>query len=120
MKIGFCMFLWTTNVTSAHRPILEDLKATGYDGAEIPIFEGSPDDYYKLGEMLDRVGLGRTSVTAMGDPEMNLISSSRIDAQERHCLYALGDRLRRRAGRQQDFRSDAFYPGTILWSWSDQ
>ena len=45
MKIGFCMLLWTTNVTEKHRPILEDLKATGYDGVEIPVFEGTPDQY---------------------------------------------------------------------------
>ncbi|MGE0279312.1 MAG: sugar phosphate isomerase/epimerase family protein [Rhizobiaceae bacterium] len=76
MKIGFCMFLWTTNVTPAHRPILQELKTTGYDGAEIPIFEGTPGDYQGLGEMLDRIGLERTAVTAMGYPEMNLISPS--------------------------------------------
>ena len=45
MKIGFCMLLWTTHVTEKHRPILEDLKATGYDGVEIPVFEGTPDHY---------------------------------------------------------------------------
>ncbi len=38
MKIGFCMFLWTTEVTEKHRPLLKDIKATGYDGVEIPIF----------------------------------------------------------------------------------
>lgn len=75
MKIGFCMFLWTTNVSSKHRKLLEDIKATGYDGVEIPIFEGQPDDYRRLGDMLDRIGLERTSVTAMGDPSMNLISA---------------------------------------------
>ena len=32
MKIGFCMFLWTTNVTSRHARLLKDIKATGYDG----------------------------------------------------------------------------------------
>jgi D-psicose/D-tagatose/L-ribulose 3-epimerase len=74
MKIGFCMFLWTTNVTGKHRRLLKDIKATGYDGVEIPIFEGTPDDYKRLGEMLDRIGLERTAVTAMGDPSMNLIS----------------------------------------------
>ena len=74
MKIGFCMFLWTTNVTGKHRRLLKDIKATGYDGVEIPIFEGTPDDYKRLGEMLDRIGLERTAVTAMGDPQMNLIS----------------------------------------------
>ena len=53
MKIGFCMLLWTTHVTEKHRPILEALKATGYDGVEIPVFEGSPDHYAGLGKMLD-------------------------------------------------------------------
>ena len=43
MKIGFCMFLWTTHVTEKHRRLLKDIKATGYDGVEIPIFEGTPD-----------------------------------------------------------------------------
>ena len=48
MKIGFCMFLWTTHVTAKHKALLEDIKATGYDGVEIPIFEGQPDDYRVL------------------------------------------------------------------------
>ena len=76
MKIGFCMFLWTTHVTLTHEGILRDLKRTGYDGVEIPIFEGKPSDFERLGQFLDEIGLERTSVTAMGDPEMNLISPS--------------------------------------------
>jgi D-psicose/D-tagatose/L-ribulose 3-epimerase len=82
MKIGFCMFLWTTNVTRKHEALLRDIKATGYDGVEIPIFEGTPDDYRKLGEMLDRIGLERTAVTAMGDPSMNLISPDAATRQK--------------------------------------
>lgn len=76
MKIGFCMLLWTTNVTEKHRALLKDIKATGYDGVEMPIFDGQPDDYKRLGEMLDGIGLERTAVSAMGDPAMNLISPS--------------------------------------------
>jgi D-psicose/D-tagatose/L-ribulose 3-epimerase len=76
MKIGFCMFLWTTNVTGKHEKLLKDIKATGYDGVEIPIFEGTPDDYKRLGDMLDRIGLERTAVSAMGDPAMNLIGDA--------------------------------------------
>lgn len=76
MKIGFCMFLWTTNVSTKHRALLKDIKATGYDGVEIPIFEGTPDDYKRLGEMLDKIGLERTAVSAMGDPAMNLIGDA--------------------------------------------
>ena len=65
MKIGFCMLLWTTHVTEEHRPILEDLKATGYDGVEIPVFEGTPDHYARLGRMLDEIGLERTAITVI-------------------------------------------------------
>ncbi|MFN3550145.1 MAG: sugar phosphate isomerase/epimerase family protein [Mesorhizobium sp.] len=73
MKIGMCMFLWTTSVSAEHEAILRDIKATGFDGVEIPVFEGAPDDYRRLGDRLDAIGLERTAVSAMGDPAMNLI-----------------------------------------------
>jgi D-psicose/D-tagatose/L-ribulose 3-epimerase len=76
MKIGFCMFLWTSHVTAKHEKLLKDIKATGYDGVEIPIFESDADHYKRLGELLDTIGLERTSVTAMGDPAMNLIGDA--------------------------------------------
>ena len=61
MKIGFCMLLWTTSVTKKHEALLRDIKATGYDGVEIPIFVGTPDDYRKLGRHArrDRAGAHR-------------------------------------------------------------
>ena len=71
MKIGFCMLLWTTHVTDAHRAIIEDIKATGYDGIEIPVFEGSPDHYAKLGRMLDEIGLERTAITVIPSLDKN-------------------------------------------------
>lgn len=101
MKIGFNMFLWTTNVSKKHEALLRDIKAAGYDGVEVPVFEGTPDDFRRTGEMLDRIGLERTAVTAMGDPSMNLISA---DAATRRkgvdhmkwaldCSEALGAKL---------------------------
>jgi D-psicose/D-tagatose/L-ribulose 3-epimerase len=75
MKIGMCMFLWTTKVTGEHEAILRDIKATGFDGVEIPVFEGTPDNYRRLGDLLDAIGLERTAVSAMGDPAMNLIGA---------------------------------------------
>ncbi len=75
MKIGMCMFLWTTHVTGEHEELLRKIKATGFDGVEIPVFEGSREHYAQLGAMLDRIGLERTAVSAMGDPGMNLISA---------------------------------------------
>jgi D-psicose/D-tagatose/L-ribulose 3-epimerase len=73
MKIGMCMFLWTTHVTRDHEALLRDIKATGFDGVEIPIFEGAADHFSDLGALLDSTGLERTAVAAMGDPGMNLI-----------------------------------------------
>lgn len=74
MKIGMCMFLWTTRVGPEHEAILRDIQATGYDGVEIPVFEGEAADYRRLGGLLDAIGLQRTAVSAMGDPSKNLIS----------------------------------------------
>ncbi len=66
MKLGFNMLLWTGHVTLEHVPIFKDLKKTGYDGVELPIFEGTPDHYAKLGEVLDKIGLERTTVSVLG------------------------------------------------------
>ena len=74
MKIGFCMLLWTTSVGEAHRSLLEDIKATGYDGVEIPMFDGTPDDYAAIGKMLDDIGLDRTAITVIGSLENDPLS----------------------------------------------
>lgn len=71
MKIGFCMLLWTTSVTAADRALLEDLKATGYDGVEVPIFGGEPEQYAEIGSMLDEIGLERTAITIIPTPGEN-------------------------------------------------
>ena len=67
------MLLWTTHVTEKHRPILEALKATGYDGVEIPIFEGTPEHYASLGALLDAIGLQRTAITVIPSLDKNPI-----------------------------------------------
>ena len=56
------LLLWTGEVTEDHLPILESLKAMGYDGVEIPIFN-LESDYTLWGNRLDDLGLGRTAVT---------------------------------------------------------
>lgn len=43
MKIGFCMFPWTTSASNKRLALLQDIKANGYEGVEIPVFEGTPD-----------------------------------------------------------------------------
>jgi D-psicose/D-tagatose/L-ribulose 3-epimerase len=100
MKIGFFMLLWTTRVTEDHRPVLEDLKRTGYDGVEIPVFEGTPDDYEALGKVLDGIGLARTALTVIPDVDKNPLSLDPADRQRAiayldwatDCTAALGAR----------------------------
>lgn len=65
MKLGFNLLLWATHVTDEHWPIIERLKATGYDGVEVPMFEGSPDHFEKLGRRLKDIGLSATGVGVM-------------------------------------------------------
>jgi D-psicose/D-tagatose/L-ribulose 3-epimerase len=69
------MLLWTTSVGEEHRPILEDLKNTGYDGVEIPVFDGTPEDYAKLGQMLDELGLERTAISVVPTLDKNPLSA---------------------------------------------
>jgi D-psicose/D-tagatose/L-ribulose 3-epimerase len=78
MKTGFNLLLWTTHVTAEHTPILKGLKRAGYDGVEIPVFEGAPDHYARLGETLDKLGVGRSVVSALGAGK-NPLSASPAD-----------------------------------------
>ena len=65
MKLGFNLLLWTTHVVGEHAPLLDRLKATGYDGVEIPLFEGDAAHYAKLGSRLKGAGLSSSAVTVM-------------------------------------------------------
>jgi D-psicose/D-tagatose/L-ribulose 3-epimerase len=77
MKLGFNLLLWTPHVTLAHEPILRALKKTGYDGVEIPMFEGDPEHYARLGELLDKIGLARSVVSVIGPSGKNPLSSDK-------------------------------------------
>jgi D-psicose/D-tagatose/L-ribulose 3-epimerase len=83
MKFGFNLLLWTPHVTKEHLPVLRALKKAGYDGVEIPIFEGSPEHYAWLGGELDKLELGRTTVSVLG-PGHNCISADK--AQQKAAL----------------------------------
>ena len=66
MKFGMNMLLWTDTLTESHRPVLERLKAMGYDGVELPIFDLNPDHSAKIGKWLDELGFERTGVCCRG------------------------------------------------------
>ena len=40
MKYGMNLLLWTSHVTKKHEGLLRDLKKSGFDGVEVPVFEG--------------------------------------------------------------------------------
>lgn len=81
MKVGFNMLLWTTHVTEGDFGILESLKKVGYDGVEIPIFEGDVAHFAKVGRAIKDNGLGCTSVTVIPDEEHNPISADAANRQ---------------------------------------
>jgi len=74
MLLAFNMLLWTTHVMPEHFPILAQIKRAGYDGVELPIFEGEPDHYRKLGEALRDNGLRATAVTVIPDAARDCLS----------------------------------------------
>ncbi len=79
MKLGFNMLLWATHVTDAHLPIIEDIKATGYDGVEIPMFEGDPEYFRLLGQRIRDLGLQAVGVGVMPGGGKNAISPDAAD-----------------------------------------
>ncbi len=97
MKYGFNLLLWTGHVTDEHTPVLKALKKTGYDNLEIPIFEGTPDHYARLGDRLAKLEVDVTTVSVLGAGH-NCLSddkAERLAAVERtkwviDCTRALG------------------------------
>ena len=62
MQFGINMLLWTTHVTTDHEAQLAFAKECGFDGVEIPTFEGDTTHFGQLASVLDRLGLESTSV----------------------------------------------------------
>ncbi len=67
MLLGFNMLLWSTHIGEDDFPLLEILKRVGYDGIEIPIFDGKSEDYLKVGQILRDNGLRATAVAVIPD-----------------------------------------------------
>jgi D-psicose/D-tagatose/L-ribulose 3-epimerase len=68
MRFGMNLFLWDDTVTGErYLPLFERLRATGFDGVELPIFAAAPEEVVQLGQRLDDLGLEYTAVTAAGE-----------------------------------------------------
>jgi D-psicose/D-tagatose/L-ribulose 3-epimerase len=72
MKYGMNLLLWSGEINEELLPIMEQLKAMGFDGVEVPMFNLDLD-YTAWGRRLDDLGLSRTAV-AVRNLEDNPIS----------------------------------------------
>ena len=98
MLLGFNLLLWTTHVTEEHFPLFAELRRAGYDGVEIPVFEGEPEHFARVGRVVRDEGLRCTGVTVLPDEAHSAVSAdpaARRDAVERlrwsvDCLHAAG------------------------------
>lgn len=70
MQFGINLLLWTdTPYAPEFLPLYERLKKMGYDGVELPMFSGNPEDYRKLGERLRDLGLERTATVIRNEDD---------------------------------------------------
>ncbi|MCH2207130.1 MAG: sugar phosphate isomerase/epimerase [Lentisphaerales bacterium] len=66
MKYGMNMLLWGTHITEEQFHLFKDFKKAGFDGVEVPVFEGDAEHYLKMGQALSDAGLECTVVTCLG------------------------------------------------------
>lgn len=59
------LLLWTTDINEDLYPILEKIKAVGFDGVEVPIGDEGDHKYKDLGKKLRELELGCTCVTSI-------------------------------------------------------
>lgn len=101
MKLGFNLLLWTIHATDDHLGIMQDLKDTGYDGVEIPIFMGDPAHFRALGARIADMGLQATGIGVMPGGGKSCVSPDKAEraAALDHikwlvdCTHALGGKL---------------------------
>jgi D-psicose/D-tagatose/L-ribulose 3-epimerase len=74
MKISINMLLWTTHVTQEHFSLLGRIRQAGFDGVEIPLFEGSVAHFRMLRRALDAEGLA-CSTSTIATEQANPISA---------------------------------------------
>jgi D-psicose/D-tagatose/L-ribulose 3-epimerase len=67
VRIGFNVLVVGGHIGEEHAPLLEGLKRLGYDGVEIPVFEGPVSHYEALGRLLKEIGLQSTMVAIVSE-----------------------------------------------------
>ena len=91
MLLGFNLLLWTPFVTESVFPLFARLKAAGYDGVELPLFDGTPEHYRRVGEAVRDAGLRCTGIVIIPDEARNCASADATarDAGLGHLCWAI-------------------------------
>jgi D-psicose/D-tagatose/L-ribulose 3-epimerase len=100
LKVAFNLLVLGAEITADHAPVLERLKALGYDGVEVPVFTGDVQRYAALGALLRDIGLSAATAGTV-PPQANPISSDpavRARARDHHswlvdCTHAMGGEI---------------------------
>ena len=97
MKYGINLLLWTDRMHDGLMPVLEQVKAMGYEGVEMPMFELNEPLYADWGKRLDGLALERTAVTIRGAGDNPIspsagVRAAAVDAMKKtvDCCQAAG------------------------------
>jgi len=100
MQYGLNLLLWTDRLHDGLEPVVDRIKAIGYDGVEIPIFELNEPLHREWGRRLDAAGLARTAVTVRGAGDNPIspsagVRAAAVDSMRRtiDCCRAAGVRI---------------------------
>lgn len=80
MKYGMNLLLWDDHLHDGLLPVLERLKAMGYDGVEVPMFQLDEDLYGQWGKRFKDLGLKCTAVTIRVDADNPISPDPKVRA----------------------------------------
>jgi len=97
MRIGFNLLVVGGHITDEHGHLLDRIKALGYDGVEVPVFDGPVSHFEGLGRRLKEIGLKSTTVSIVTEDANPISPDERLrrNGLDRlrwsiDCAHALG------------------------------
>ncbi|WDI45040.1 sugar phosphate isomerase/epimerase family protein [Bremerella sp. P1] len=81
MKFGMNLLLWSGDPDDSLLPVIEELKAMGYDGVEIPLFNLDVDKWTKYGEKIKAMDLKCTAVTVRNEEDNPISPDASVRAK---------------------------------------
>ena len=91
-KIGFNVLAWSAEISPKLFPILDRLKAIGYDGVEFFIGDTDADSCRSVGDYCKKIGLEVTAVTVMGAAENPISPDPAVREKAKEKLHWVLDR----------------------------